>query len=105
MLLSVPSLGLFPLVLCFLCLSIIALSFLPCTLGWGRYPQWPSPLPVGGDATRVISLSHGSAGQLGEEGGRLVAALATGAGNCRLPTQSREVVAAAAAQAEDEEML
>ena len=32
-------------------------SFLPYTLGWGRYPQWPSLLPVGGGATRVISLS------------------------------------------------
>ena len=37
--------------------SVITLTFLPYTLGWGRYPQWPSLLPVGGGATRVISLS------------------------------------------------
>ena len=38
-------------------LSVISLSFLPCTLGWGRYPQWPRLLSVGGGTTRVISLS------------------------------------------------
>ena len=56
-LLSVPSLGLFPLVRRFRCLSVMTLSFLPYTLGWGRYPQWPSLLPAGGGVTRVISLS------------------------------------------------
>ena len=38
------------------CLSVITLSFLPFTLGWRRYPQWPSLLPVGGGAARVILL-------------------------------------------------